>query len=84
MITRKLYLGCTVARHRERGVHVVINARAGRPELNREELEEVEMMRDARSIREASTSRVRWYGPTSKFFRRRRARIAHLIASRED
>lgn len=80
---RKLYLGCTVARHAELGVDAIINARGGRLELNDVSDEEIALVRDARAIRDRVERRIRWYGPQSKFFRRHRGRVEHLIADRE-
>lgn len=75
-----LYLGCTEARHRELGVDAVINARGGRLDLNDWTMEDQELLRDARAIRERLARRVRWYGPSSKFFRRHVERVEHLIS----
>ena len=80
----KLYLGCTAARHRELGVDAVINARGGRQDLNDVTQEDTELRRDARAIHDRLERRVRWYGPNSRFFRRHRERVAHLITSREE
>lgn len=80
----RLYLGCTAARHRALGVHAVINARGGRPELNDLSLEEIERERDARAIRDRLERRVRFYGFGSRFFRRHRERFAHLISNPND
>ncbi len=79
-----LYLGCTLARHRLLGIDAVINARAGQQHLNAVSREETECTRDAQAIRDCVDHRVRWYGPNSKFFRRHRKRIKHLISDRED
>lgn len=81
---KSLYLGCTAARHRELGVDAVINARGGALELNDWTTEDQEMQRDARAIRAWRERRVRWYGPSSRFFRRHLARIAHLISRHDD
>lgn len=82
--TYPLQLGCTKARARDLGIIAIVNARGGRQDLNDLTQEQIELERDARAIRDKLTRRVRWYGPTSKFFRRHRARIAHLIDSRGD
>jgi len=79
-----LHLGCTVARHKQVGVNAVVNARAGRQDLNDDTLEDLALQRDARAIQQRVTDRVRWYGPNSRFLRRRRERIAHLIDSYND
>ena len=81
---KKLYLGCTKARHAQLGVDAVVNARGGLQHLNDLSHEEIELERDGRAIKDWLRRRVRWYGPNSKFFRRNRARIEHLIASYDD
>lgn len=83
-MTYPLALGCTVARHRQLGVNAIINARGKRQDLNALTHEDIELQRDAQGIRAWLQRRVRWYGPRSRFFRRHRRRIAHLIASRDD
>lgn len=79
-----LYLGCTRARHARLGVHAVVNARAGLQSLNDQTIEDIELIRDGRAIRDRIEKRIRWYGPCSRFFRRNRKRIAHLIDSHDD
>ena len=79
-----LYLGCTKARHDQIGIHAVINARGGLQSLNEPAIQDTELQRDARGIRGYQQQRIRWYGPSSKFFRRHRAKIAHLISSYND
>lgn len=81
---KRLYLGCTLYRAQELGIDAVINARGGRLDLNDWTQEDTELQRDARAIRDRLERRVRWYGPNSRFFRRHRARIEHLIADRSD
>lgn len=62
MHTRKpLYIGCTLARHQRLGVHAVVNARGGEQWRNDDTREEVEMLRDARAVRDRLASRVSFY-----------------------
>jgi hypothetical protein len=79
MITRKLRLGCTLARHKQIGIHAIINARAGRQDLNDLSHEDVELHRDARKLREHRESRVIIHQFNSRFLFRNRARVAHLL-----
>jgi hypothetical protein len=79
-----LRLGCTKARRDALGIHAVINARAGLQQLNDLTLDDIELYRDGQGIRDYQQRRIRWYGPHSKFFRRHRARIEHLIARHDD
>lgn len=79
-----LHLGCTVARHRQLGVHAVINARAGRQHLNTLSLDEVELRRDAQRIRDKVERRVRLYQLNSRYLRRRAERVHHLIDTLDD
>jgi len=81
---KSLYLGCARARRREIGIDAVINARGGLQDLNDLTEDDRALRRDAAGIRGCVERRVRWYGPESKFFRRHRARIQHLIARRDD
>lgn len=83
-MSRQLYLGCTKARHARLGVDAVVNARGGLQCLNGLEEDDIDLHRDAQAIRDKKERRIRWYGPQSKFFRRNRARISHLIDSRDD
>lgn len=86
MTAYPLQLGCTAARHRRLGIDVVINARAGLQHLNDVALDEIELERDGRAIKDRVQRRVRMYQVCSRFFRRPRnyARIAHLIADRTE
>lgn len=84
MTNYPLYLGCTAARHKRLGVHAVVNARGGHPELNDLTDEDIEMRRDADSIARRISGRVRFYGFSSKFFRRRRVALEHLISRYDD
>lgn len=79
-----LELGCTLARHQQLGIVAVINARAGWQHLNDLTQEDIELARDARAIRDRVQHRVALHQVCSKFFRRNRWRIAHLISSPED
>jgi hypothetical protein len=80
----RLYIGCTAARHRMIGIDAVVNARGGLQHLNEYTDEQCELERDGRAIRAKVDKRIRWYSPSSKFFRRNRARIAHLISDVND
>lgn len=79
-----LNLGCTAARHKELGIIAVINARAGLQHLNDQTIEDIELMRDARAIRDRINSRVRFYQFNSKFCRRHIAKLSHLLARHDD
>ncbi len=79
-----LYLGCTAARHARLGIHAVVNARGGHAALNAPTIEDTEMMRDARKVRDRIERRVRFYQFNSRFFRRNHKRLAHLVSSPED
>lgn len=83
MIT-PLYIGCTAARHAAIGVDAVINARAGRQDLNDLTQQDIEMRRDAAGVRGYLEHRIRWYGPNSRTLRRQRHRLEHLIAHHDD
>lgn len=83
-MTYPIRLGCTRGRHDQIGIHAVVNARAGRQDLNDLTQEDIELQRDGRAIKRRIAERVRWYGPHSRFFRRHRARIEHLIARHDD
>ena len=77
-----LNIGCTVERHRQIGVNAVVNARAGRQDLNDVTIEDVEMMRDAIKIRQRLESRIAIHQFNSKFARRNIERLAHLLSDR--
>lgn len=79
-----LCLGCTAMRHRAIGVNAVINASGGEPWRNDMSQDEIEMERDGRAINDRINHRVRFYNVYSRFFRRHRNRVAHLISSREE
>lgn len=83
MIKHPLYSGCTASRFAAIGVDAKINARAGKPELNDLDQEAIELQRDARAICARIEGRVRWYGPSSKFFRRNIGRVRHLVVDRD-
>ncbi len=76
-------LGCTAARHAQIGIDAVINARAGRYDLNNETTEEIEMQRDAQRIRDRLASRIRFYQFNSRHFRKR-ADVQSLLSSYTD
>lgn len=86
MAAYPLQLGCTAARHHRLGIDVVVNARAGLQHLNDVTLDEIELERDGRALKDRVQRRIRMYQVCSRFFRRPRnyARIAHLIATRDD
>lgn len=84
MITYPLNIGCTIARHRRLGVHATINARAGLQHLNSPTDEEIEQKRDGRAIKNRIAFRIAVHQVCSKFFRRHRHRIAHLISDDRD
>jgi hypothetical protein len=74
-----LYIGCTKARHKELGIHAVVNARGGMQHLNDHPLDtpqEMEMWRDAWKVIERRHLRVAIHQFNSRWFRRR---LAHLI-----
>lgn len=81
---KRLDMGCTVSRHKRIGVNAVVNARAGLQSLNDLSLDEIEMERDARNIRERIANRVRFYQFNSQFFRHHQERFAHLISRYDD
>ena len=83
-MTKTLYLGCTQHRHAQIGIHAIVNARAGRQDLNDHSQEDIELMRDARKVRDRIQSRVRIEQFNSRFMRRNHHRVAHLVSSRED
>lgn len=82
-MNRQIYpldLGCTEWRHKQIGIDAVVNARAGRKQLNDQSIEDVEMMRDAIKIRERIRNRVIFRQFNSRFFRRQQERFAHLMS----
>lgn len=79
----KLNLGCTKLRHKQIGVHAAINARAGRQHLNDLSIEDIEMIRDARKIKDKLSSRIRFYQFNSKHFRKA-AQVQHLLSNYND
>jgi hypothetical protein len=78
-----LNLGCTAFRHKQIGIHAVINARAGRQDLNDLTTEDIEMRRDARKILDRVNNRVRFYQFNSKHFRKA-AQLQHLLSDKTD
>jgi hypothetical protein len=83
MITRGLRLGCTKFRHQQLGIHAVINARAGRQDLNDLTIEDIELWRDGQKIKQYREERVAIHQFNSRFARRNKARLAHLISELE-
>lgn len=81
---KPLYLGCTAREHKRIGIDAVINARGLELWRNNKELEEIELIRDARRIKEKTENRVNFYQICSKFFRRNKYRIAHLLSNYSD
>lgn len=75
----KLYLGCTALRHAEIGIDAVVNARGGELWRNDMTIEDKELLRDGRKIKDRVQSRVILRQVNSKFFRRNKSRIAHLF-----
>lgn len=65
-----LNLGCTIARHKQLGIHAVINARGGNQHLNNLSINDIELRRDARNIQNKIDNRVRFYQFNSKHFRK--------------
>ena len=78
---RKLVIGCTVERHRQIGIHAVVNARGGNQHLNDQSMEDIELMRDARNLEAWRTGRVRFYGFNSRFCRKHIGRLAHTLST---
>lgn len=83
MKTKTIDIGCTAARHKQIGIHAVINARGGMQHLNDLSLNDIEMQRDARKIRDKVNSRVRFYQFNSKHFRKAH-QVQHLLSSYND
>jgi len=81
---QSLYLGCTRYRHAQIGVNAIINARAGRQDLNDVTQEDTELMRDAIKIREKIARRVAIHQFNSRFLRRNRHRVEHLLSDWND
>jgi hypothetical protein len=80
----KLILGCTQFRHEQLGIHAVVNARAGMQVLNHLSLDDIELRRDANKIRDYLNRRIRFYQFNSKFFRKHKAKLQHLLSSYND
>ena len=73
-----IYLGCTTAQHKRIGIHAVVNARAGRQDLNQSEGEnpqEMDMWRDSWKVRDYLANRVTIHQFNSRWFRRRLKRL---------
>lgn len=66
----KLNIGCTLARHKQIGINAVVNARAGRQDLNDLTIEDIELRRDAQKIRQYREERVIIHQFNSKAVRR--------------
>ena len=78
---KRLYVGCTAARHAELGIHAIINARGGMQYLNDHPIDtrnqqEMEMWRDAWKVIAYREQRVIIHQFGSRWFRRR---LSHLI-----
>lgn len=83
-IARRLNLGCTVYTHKRLGIHAVINARGGQQWRNdQDRIEEIEMRRDARALRERIENRVSVYQFGSRCFRRR-LELARFLSGRNE
>ena len=52
--------------------------------MNDQSLDDIELERDARKIKDRLANRIRFYQVNSKFFRRHINRIAHLISRYDD
>lgn len=85
MVTQRnrLYLGCTLFRARCLGVEAIVNARGGRQDLNDLTQEDIELRRDAQKILDHREHSVIIRQFNSKFLRRNRARVAHLLFDEE-
>lgn len=79
-----IYMGCTYSRHQQIGIDAVVNARGGQWQLNDLTIDEIELRRDAQKIRAWQSSRVRFYQFNSKFFRRHKKRLEHLLSDYDD
>lgn len=75
---KKLNIGCTAERHKQIGIHAVINARGGNQHLNDLTQEDIEMKRDARKVSDKLNNRVRFYQFNSKHFRKAET-LKHLL-----
>jgi hypothetical protein len=82
-IESTLWLGCTRARHAQIGVNAVVNARGGMQQLNEQTQEDVELMRDARKVKDWKERRVRFYQFNSKHLRKA-PQVQHLLSTYED
>ena len=84
---RKLLdLGCTQWRHEQIGIHAVVNARGSLQHLNNRSMEEIELIRDSRKVKDRLNQRIRFYQFTSQYFRRpkNRKRVEHLLSRYDD
>jgi len=79
-----LQIGCTIVRHEQIGIDVVVNARAGEQWRNDLTLDEIELQRDGRAIKAWLSQRIRFYQVHSKFFRKHRMKINHLLSFYDD
>lgn len=80
---KTLHIGCTAARHKQIGIHAVVNARGGNQHLNSLTNEDIEMKRDARKIHDRLNSRIRFYQFNSKHFRKA-GTVHHLLSDYND
>ena len=79
-----LYIGCTASRHKKIGVDAVVNARGGEQWRNDMTNDDWDLWRDGQRIRDWLEKRVRMYQVNSRFFRRHKARIEHLLSDYND
>lgn len=79
-MAKYLYLGCTLARHKQIGIDAVINARGGLQHLNDRSIEEIKLMRDGIKIKQKKEFRVAIHQFNSKFCRRNQSKLNHLIS----
>jgi hypothetical protein len=82
--TPRLDIGCTAMRHAQIGINAVVNARGGLQSLNDRSLDEIEMIRDGRKVRNYQLNRVRFYQFNSRFFRKHQNRLSHLLSRYDD
>ena len=83
-MTYPLDLGCTAAQHKRIGIHAVINARAGRQDLNQSPLDtphEMEMLRDSWKAKDHQEKRIAIHQFNSRWFRKR---MSHLVTPYSD
>lgn len=80
---RRLDLGCTAARHAVIGIDAVVNARGGEQWRNDQTIEAIEIIRDGRAIKSWLSSRIRFYGFNSRFFRKHAGKMTYMLSDRD-